>query len=80
MIPDDDLMAIADAVREPRTAVGHYLVCQTCSAAYGGWWIQAEMETAARVAGWTVWEGVTEGGTAERRVFCPLCCGKAAKP
>lgn len=31
---------------------------------------------AARVAGWTVWEGTTLGGKQVKRVFCPRCAGR----
>ena len=34
------------------------------------------VEGAARVAGWTVWEGRTIGGTETRRVYCPNCAGR----
>lgn len=35
---------------------------------------------AARVAGWTVWEGTTLGGERVKRVFCPRCAGRVEPP
>lgn len=53
------------------TGVFRGLSCLHCAATIN------RDETAARVLGWRVWEGVTLGGQQKRDVVCPTCAGTA---
>lgn len=51
--------------------------CGNCRSAYDPPGIdQRHLAYGARVAGWIVWEGATEGGKHVKRVFCPGCAGR----
>ncbi|MFI7691730.1 hypothetical protein ACIBQ6_21865 [Nonomuraea sp. NPDC049655] len=51
--------------------------CGSCRSSYDPPGIdQRHKEYGARVAGWIVWEGKTEGGSHVKRVFCPRCAGR----
>ena len=52
--------------------------CMSCPAIYNPQYIDKQhFNIGARVAGWIVWEGPTEGGKHVKRIHCPACLGKA---
>jgi transcriptional regulator with XRE-family HTH domain len=51
--------------------------CQSCRNVYDPPGIdQRHLSFGARVAGWILWEGTTEGGSHVKRVYCPRCVGR----
>lgn len=39
---------------------------------------EATIESAARIAGWRIWTGETQGGKSTEFTFCPACAGTAS--
>lgn len=51
--------------------------CLSCPSVYAPASIEPQhISYGARVAGWVVWEGPTEGGEQVKRIHCPACRGQ----